>query len=644
MLAETFGSLIIAAAGKESFTVVASDFTLTNAIIGSSLGICGALLAWYRPRHPVGWLFILAGAAQGSTALAAVILAEGVRAGHSNHELAWAATMFSWGWPWAMGLAFPVAMLLFPSGRPLSPRWRKIIVIGAIAGVGFVLMTGLDPTSSRFDGTHLVPHWGAWSHYQAISGVWASVGILNVASPFAVLVSLGQRYRRGDEADRRQLLWVAFAVLAVIIVAVPVVVLHRGSALLIGAIALVPAAVLIAVLRHNLLDIRVVVSRTLSWGLLTAILLVCYLLAVSVLGHLLIGRADALVAAAALALAVNPLRQRIQAQIDRLLFGDRSNPLKVLSRVAPVLGVEDGFNELAAAIATSLQLPYVAIRAEGRDLAVVGETPIAAQIVPLDGGEETTGELVVGPRVGQSALGRSDRAALEVLRTPVALAVRSLMLTEQLEESRERILVARDAERRRLRRDLHDGLGPVLASVAFRADAARNSVESRGSEATSLIDTLRGEVDVALAEVRRLVQALRPTALDEVGFRDAIAALGTRFTHRADGALLAIDFDLSATLPALPEAVETTAYRIVTEALTNISRHAQASSATVEIWADTHLHLRVTDDAPPGAEWTPGVGLMSMRERAAEIGGSATAMATDVGGQVRAILPLTLAG
>lgn len=644
VLAEVVGAVAVASLVRTPFGTVISGFTLTNVVISTSLGTCGALLAWHRPRLAIGWLLLGSGVAQGATGVAGAVLTAGVHDGWTGTPMRLAATAFSWGWPWAMGLGFPLAMLLFPTGSPAGPRWRPFVRVVPLIGVGFALGSGLDPTSSRFDGVHLVPHLGAWSGYHHLAALWGLIDALNALLPLAVLVSLVLRYRRGDDTMRRQLLWVLLAALLVVLVVVPTVVLQAGSELLVGVVALVPVSIVIAVQRHNLLDIRFVVARTLSWSLLTAVLVGVYLTTVSVVGEFFLGRGDALVVAALVALAVNPLRARLQTGIDRMLFGDRRDPAALLRRVGPALGPTAELVDLVAAVATSLRLPYAALRADGRDVAVVGDPPAVLQRVPLRAGDEEVGALVVGLRPGQQHLSRSDLAALDVLSTPAALALRSTLLAEQLRQSQVRVVRAREEERRRLRRDLHDGLGPVLTSVAFRSDAARNYVHTRPDEATGLLDKLRGEVDTALAEVRRLVQALRPATLDDVGFGESLVRLADGFPRRSDGTALTITVHVPPTLPPLPEAIETTAYRIVAEALVNVVRHSVATEADVEVSADTHLRVIIRDNGAGSASWTPGVGMTSMRERAAEVGGAAEAGPAEHGGVVQAVLPLPTHG
>jgi signal transduction histidine kinase len=213
-------------------------------------------------------------------------------------------------------------------------------------------------------------------------------------------------------------------------------------------------------------------------------------------------------------------------------------------------------------------------------------------------------------------------------------------LTTQLQRSRERLVTAREEERRRIRRDLHDGLGPVLAGIAMQLDAARRLTRRDQDAADQLLQHLREQTQAAIADIRRLVYELRPPALDDLGLAGALARHAASCSTPG-GPQVSVDADPG--LPALPAAVEVAAYRIATEAVTNITRHAGARTATVTLAAaDGVLLVEVADDGrgiSPGHR--AGVGLISMRERAEELGGSCTVAPRPGGGTlVSARLPL----
>jgi signal transduction histidine kinase len=204
-------------------------------------------------------------------------------------------------------------------------------------------------------------------------------------------------------------------------------------------------------------------------------------------------------------------------------------------------------------------------------------------------------------------------------------------------------VAAREEERRRLRRDLHDGLGPTLTAVTLKADAARSLLAAAPDQADSLLAELRGDAKQAIGDLRRVIYDLRPASLDELGLLGALSEQVDRFRRQE----LSVTLQAPPALPALPAAVEVAAYRIVTEALANVARHAHASRATVTVSVDDGFCLDVQDDGTAstvnGHGWRPGMGMQSMAERAAEVGGTLQAGPTPTGGRVHASLPLELA-
>jgi two-component system, NarL family, sensor kinase len=248
---------------------------------------------------------------------------------------------------------------------------------------------------------------------------------------------------------------------------------------------------------------------------------------------------------------------------------------------------------------------------------------------------------MVGLRAGERELAAADRRALAMLADPVAVAVHSTVVSEELQAYRERIVAAREEERRRLRRELHDGLGPALTGIAFAADAAANTIDDDPEQSQRLLTTLRHDTRAALADVRRLVDNLRPPALDELGLVGALRQRADQLAWRADGQSVHVRLDVPEEVPTLPAAIEVATYRIATEALTNVVRHSEATGAVVRLRCAEQVELSITDNGPPNGAWAPGVGLNAMRERVAELGGSFQAGPTPTGGQVMASFPLS---
>jgi signal transduction histidine kinase len=216
------------------------------------------------------------------------------------------------------------------------------------------------------------------------------------------------------------------------------------------------------------------------------------------------------------------------------------------------------------------------------------------------------------------------------------LALQAVRLSEQVHESRKHIVAAREEERRRLRRDLHDGLGTALTAVTLKADAAYNLKVTDPDRSAKLLLELRADLTAAIADIRRLVYDLRPPDLDELGLTGALRQRAQQSWRE-----FLVTVDVPDDLPALPAAVEVAAYRIATEAVTNALRHGTATACQVTLRTDHGLHVEIQDNGTNEATaWSHGVGLRSMHERAAELGGTLTAGPTNRGGRVHALLPL----
>ena len=271
-------------------------------------------------------------------------------------------------------------------------------------------------------------------------------------------------------------------------------------------------------------------------------------------------------------------------------------------------------------------LPYASLRSDRKTLATVGAPVTHTRRLPLRLGADGVGELIVGLRAGDLRLSAADEQVLRVVAPLLAQTVR-------LRASREAAIAGIEDERRRLRRDLHDGLGPTLTGVAYAADASRNLLFTDPAAADQQLVSVRTSTEHAISEIRRLVDGLRPPALDELGL---VAAL------RQHASQLPLPVTVSADdLPNLGAAVELAAYRIGLEALTNVVRHADATSAALTLSASTgSLTIEVVDDGKTTGPWIPGAGITSMHERAALVGG--TLVAGD--GRVLASIPLAMSG
>ena len=473
-----------------------------------------------------------------------------------------------------------------------------------------------------------------------------------IAAAWAIVV----RFRRSRGVERLQMLWLTYAALLVpaALVACLAEELVTGqlgrvtTVAIVIAVSAIPVAVAIAVFRYRLFDIELILSRTIVYGTLSLTVVATYLGLVVGLDRLVHVRGVAgALAAALVALGAQPLRHLLQGRVQRFVYGDRSDPYVALARLGERLQAPDPAEVLSTivdSVAVALRLGYAAIELERQGAYEVAATrgrpgPAERTTIPLTyQGEKIVGSLVVEPPPG-AELTPSDRRLLDDLARQAGVAVHAVRLTADLQRSRERLVSAREEERRRLRRDLHDGLGPALASIVLKLDATRSMPAENRNRVDMLLTELRSETQEAIADIRRLVYELRPPALDELGLIGALSEQAARLSQ-AGGPRIAVDGPDD--LVSLPAAVEVAAYRIAAEALTNAARHASARACSVSLSCNGALELAIADDGGgiPGNR-RAGVGLASMQERAEELGGTCTITPRPGGGTlVRALIPL----
>jgi len=405
-----------------------------------------------------------------------------------------------------------------------------------------------------------------------------------------------------------------------------------------GLNLLIPLSFGFAMLRYRLWDIDIIINRTLVYGTLTAIVVGVYVLVVGILSTLLHTFGNFLVALLAtglIAVLFQPLRAGLQRMINRLMYGERDEPYAVLSRLASrleaTLAPEAILPTIVETVAQALKIPSVAIALKQGDefipAASYGHPQDNPFILPLAYHTETIGQLRLSPRAPGEAFTAADRRLLEDIAHQAGVAAHAVRLTTDLQRSRERLVTTREEERRRLRRDLHDGLGATLAALHLQVGAIRVLMQHDLPAADTELVEFQTEIRSAIADIRRLVYALRPPTLDELGLVGAIRQYAAQYdlpwTRSESERCLRVAVEAPERLPALPAAVEVAAYRIVQEALTNVARHAHARTCTVRLAIPDAFQLEISDDGVGfPAESYAGVGLLSMRERAAEAGGS----------------------
>ncbi|HEX6353570.1 histidine kinase [Actinophytocola sp.] len=488
--------------------------------------------------------------------------------------------------------------------------------------------------------------------------------------PALITTVLVRKYlRHRGEPQARPIMWQLVAligsaaayfatwVVPVIVTGVPIVA-YELQALPFMA---VPIAMSAAVLRHRALNIEVAVSRTVVYGALTIGAIGVYFAVLgawsAVFGPVTNVWWQALVVAA-IAVLSQPVRARLQSLINKRLYGDRDDPYRVVSALASRLEntptAASMLPEIVETVAAALRLPHMAIeiQARGRSetAASVGTPTGELYRMPLTFHGERVGNLVVGRRSSQRELTRPDRIALAEVARHAGAAVYTARLTRDLRRSRDRLVQAREMERRRILHELHDGVGPTLAAVALGLDVSRRTVGEE-SPTGELLGRLRDELQAAIVEIRRLAHGLRPPVLDRIGLIPAIREYAGALASRTAGGDeqkggVTIVLEVPSSMPKLPAPVDVAAYRIICEALTNVTRHAAAKSCAVRLWIDDDLHVEVVDDGVGlPAVRNGGVGLSSMRERATELGGECLIEADSDGGtRVFATLPLPKEG
>ena len=634
--------------------ILSSSWTLLTST--SVIALTGALLAARRPHHPVGWLLIATGlpflVGQGAEGLAHMGLSHRPLGPVAETAL-WVA---NWVYPPALVPLFVLVPLTFPDGRLPSPRWRGLPVL-AVALAVVLAVFGAFGQDTLVLGEARTPNPHAVARLTVVAPVvMTAAGLVLLACSLTATVGLVTRRRCASRQEQQQIMWV---VLALVVLASAWGV-DASVALLAPSLypavfplvqlapVVVPLAITVAVLRHQLFDIEALVSRALVYATLTFLLVAGYALAATWAGAVLPGAAGALarlLATAAVAVAFAPLRDVLQRFIGRRLYGDRARPYAAMTRLARQLqgpsAPEQVLDTLVSSAAQALRSPYAAITLHDQSdpAAEHGTRPMDGSrfaSVELTHAGESLGRLVVAGR-GDEALTPADLRLLADLALPIGAAVHAVGLSVDLHRSRERMVLSIEEERRRVGRDLHDDLGPRLAAISMQVELARDLILADPVRARTLLGDLLDQTEVAVQETRRVAHAHRPPALDTLGLLPALES------HVAHVAAVPVRFEVPDALPPLPAAVEVAAFRIALEAIQNVAAHARAGTCVLRLSHDAEaLSLEVADDGVGIPSTHPdGLGLQSMTERAAELGGTLTLLPglRGRGTLVRAVLP-----
>lgn len=544
-----------------------------------------------------------------------------------------------------MSSSLLIFFLIFPDGQ-FTPRWTKPVA---------VVMLGLLVIENFFPESKLNPQ-NNWT-------VGATLSLFTMVIMVYVPV---HRYRSmTNPVLRQQIKWVVYGISAAIIgffiITLPAsfgISMEQGTTYglisitgMMLSILFIPVSIGIAITRSRLWDIDPIINRTLVYGALSFLTILFYVLTVGVFALYFRSNETNLVisfiATGVVAILFEPLRQRLQRAVNRLMYGERDDPATVLMRLSQrldsALAPDSVLQTIVETLAQTLRLPYAAISLldEEPRFASTRQLPPSELIhLPLTYQTERVGELILAPRAAGESFSTADMKLINIIAQQAGVAAYTVRLNNDLQKSRERLVTAQEEERRRLRRDLHDGVGPTLASLSQRIDTASEFVKSDPEKSVQLLKELKGQVKETVSEIRRLVYALRPPVLDEFGLVSAIREYVAQYSG-PNG--MSITFNVTEPLPSLPAAVEVAAYRITLESFTNIIKHAEASTCQIKIKIENRALLLEISDNGKGlsAESRAGVGRTSMHERAAELGGECVIENIPTGGtRVSARLPI----
>jgi signal transduction histidine kinase len=591
----------------------------------------GAVVVGARPTNAIGWLMLFGGvfwalgSAGNDLGFHGIVASPGSVPGASAWVLGGAAAQ-STGW-YLVTTAVPV---VYPTGRVSGPRWHWLVTASIVIVIAAVIDPLTDPEGDRTG-------FGGWHNPIGLHGPWRAISSvaflahvpLSAVVTIAAIVQLVSRWRRGSAFERQQLNLFAAAV-AVPIIAAPIALILGGGGWIFDATALpLPFTIGFAVLARGLFDLRTAANRTLVWVTLSATVAGLFALVIAGLAELLhVDRGSSRllwISAAVVAVLFGPLRDSLQRTVNRLTFGRWDQPYDVLAALGQRVEAAGEVERLLADVASELEglgLRHVTI-ADMTGTVLVGDVGSNGDAVdiPLSAYGEGIGTLSYLPPT--TPLRARDRQLLDDLAGHLGGVLYAHRLTLDLQRAREQLVLAREEERRRLRRDLHDGLGPALAGHLLRLDVLAGRIKGDAA-ATADLNALRADLRETMTEVRRVVEGLRPPALDELGLIGSLHQVIDRLTSGTATRVVIAAEDL----PPLPAAVEVAAFRIVTEAVTNVVKHAQATMCRVELSVrHGRMRLLVSDNGeqPLGARSSvAGHGLQTMKERADELRGRLT--------------------
>lgn len=667
-------ALVVIGVGAFLFALLYGDIKQAPAIhlffspvITLTFSLVGGLVASHRPRNPIGWIFLVVGflSALNLDAPIYILLSQSFALQSTLPGVQIARWMDLWVWIPLMLVPFTFLLLLFPDGHLLSPRWQPIVWAGALGLAGITFAVAFAPSPNVAPTSEINPFGipGAAAQMEMLQNV---ASFLLAVGFFGSVAALIVRARRSRGIEREQIKWLVYAVVLGILInvaaGIPYWILPNDPnsydlGIIAGGVALccIVIAAGIAILRYRLYDIDVIVNRTLVYGALTAGIFALYILLVGAFGALSQTSGNlflSLLATGLIAVLFQPLRERLQRGVNRLTYGERDDPYRVLTRLGAQL--ESAMEPSAAltqtveTVAAALKLPYVAIalKQEGNMQAVAahGIAPRDVSHFPLIHAGEPIGILVAAPRTPNEALAPADERLLRDLARQISIAARTVALTSDLEQARLRIVTERGEARRQLGSDLHDGVGHQLVALTRQIERAMpKAPDSSAQVSTEFLADIKQRLVATTTQVRSLAHQLYPPELEVLGLSGALRErVHTYPTFR-------ISVDAPETFPPLPAEIEAAAYYIALEALTNVDKHAHATTCHIRLRLSPpeatsplqRLEMDIVDDGRGlSADDSHGLGLLSMRARAAEVGGSCDILPNSGGGTaVRVRLP-----
>jgi len=656
------GSAVATAYDRPGTTIFAD--TVSFGVVLAAIAVVGAIVTLAVPGNRTGWLLLTAAAGMGvglaftEAGIHGVVTAPGSVPG-AAYLVAIGPALQAAGMLTAV-VGVPV---VFPDGHLPGPRWRWLAWSAAGAVTCLFLGNVLSPGTNEDRLSHWHSPLGLPARYGSIADALSGAGILlAVIAVAGAIAGLIVRWRHGGPLVRQQLILLALAAWPPALVLLAVIFANGVPGWIFGVVLLpLPVAIAVAILNHGLYDLRRAAHRTLLWLTMSGAVVAIYAVVV-ITAAVLVPAHHAwwlsALAAALAALLLIPLRESLQRAVNRVVYGRWHEPYEVLAglgeRLEAAADVDRLLDAVIAELTTGLDLRDVGVRGLDGTVAVGATVPDApapdgpafpdaragtGTVIPVQAFGVTVGYLSY--RTDRHLSAPEERLVRDLARQ-LGGALHARLLREDLQRARERLVLAREEERRRLRRDLHDGIGPALAGLTLKTETVRAVLPPGADGASRQLHDLSEEIRRTVLDVRRLVEGLRPPALDELGLAGACAQAADRLTAGTEltASVLAPD-----DLPPLPAAVEVAAFRIVVEAVTNTVRHAHARHCQVSInHRDTALTITVTDDGA-GLHTTTshGHGLAIMRERAEELGGGVTVTDRSPGVLVEARLPAVTA-